>query len=86
MKIYSNNDGVIRSYLVCAGDFEESTVALWSTHSFELLCSVRVSVPLHEVAFCPSSASQLAYVGSGVVGFCCIQTLGRGAELQVCTR
>lgn len=71
--------------MVCAGDFEESTVALWSTHSFELLCSVKASVPLHEAAFCPSSASQLAYVGSGVVFFCYIRTRGRGAELQVCT-
>lgn len=76
--------GGIRSYLVCAGDFEESTVALWSTYSFELLCSISASVPLHEAAFCPSSASQLAYVGSGAVFFCYVQTRGRGAELQVC--
>ncbi|XP_058250376.1 WD repeat-containing protein 90 isoform X2 [Hemibagrus wyckioides] len=70
-------------YFLSAGDFEESTVALWSTHSFELLCSVKSSVPLHEAAFCPSSASQLAYVGSGVVFFCYIHTRGRGAELQI---
>ncbi|XP_047667072.1 WD repeat-containing protein 90 isoform X2 [Tachysurus fulvidraco] len=70
-------------YFLSIGDFEESTVALWSTHSFELLCSIRASVPLHEAAFCPSSASRLAYVGSGFVYFCHIHTHGRGAELQV---
>lgn len=74
---------IARSSVVRAGDFEESAVALWSTHSFELLCSISVSVPLHEAAFCPSGASQLAYVGSGVVFFCRICTQGRGAELQV---
>lgn len=72
-------------YFLSVGDFEESAVALWSTHSFELLCSISVSVPLHEAAFCPSGASQLAYVGSGVVFFCRIRTQGRGAELQVQT-
>ncbi|XP_060777132.1 WD repeat-containing protein 90 isoform X2 [Neoarius graeffei] len=72
-------------YLMSVGDFEESTVALWSTYSFELLCSISASVPLHEAAFCPSSASQLAYVGSGAVFFCYVQTRGRGAELQVQT-
>ncbi|KAK3551522.1 hypothetical protein QTP70_017350, partial [Hemibagrus guttatus] len=70
-------------YLLSIGDFEESTVALWSTHSFELHCSIKASVPLHEAAFCPSSASQLAYVGSGVVFFCYVRTHSRGAELQV---
>ncbi|TSL82524.1 WD repeat-containing protein 90 [Bagarius yarrelli] len=70
-------------YFLSVGDFEESTVVLWSTQSFELLCLVRASVPLHEAAFCPSSASQLAYVGSGAVFFCYIRTHGQGAELQV---
>ncbi|XP_053351396.1 WD repeat-containing protein 90 isoform X2 [Clarias gariepinus] len=70
-------------YFLSVGDFEESTVALWSTRSFELLSSIRASVPLHEAAFCPASAGQLAYVGSGVVFFCNIHTQGREAELQV---
>ncbi|XP_026782452.3 WD repeat-containing protein 90 isoform X1 [Pangasianodon hypophthalmus] len=72
-------------YFLSVGDFEESRVALWSTHSFELLCSISASVPLHEAVFCPSSASQLAYVGSSVIFFCYIHTHGRGAELQVQT-
>ncbi|XP_072536252.1 WD repeat-containing protein 90 isoform X2 [Salminus brasiliensis] len=70
-------------YFLSMGDFEESVVALWSTGSFELLCAVSVSVPLHEAAFCPSSASQLAFTGSNTVFFCTINTHDRGAELQV---
>uniref|UniRef100_A0A8B9LBR8 WD repeat domain 90 n=1 Tax=Astyanax mexicanus TaxID=7994 RepID=A0A8B9LBR8_ASTMX len=70
-------------YFLSVGDFQESVVALWSTRSFELLCAVSVSVPLHEAAFCPSSASQLAFTGSSTVFFCTIHTHGRGAELQV---
>ncbi|XP_066539496.1 WD repeat-containing protein 90 [Hoplias malabaricus] len=70
-------------YLLSVGDYEESVVALWSTHSFELLCAVSVNVPLHEARFCPSSASQLALTGSNAAFFCYIHTRGRGAELQV---
>ncbi|KAF7708050.1 hypothetical protein HF521_017107 [Silurus meridionalis] len=70
-------------YFLSVGGFEESTVALWSTHSFELVGSVSAVVPLHEAAFCPSSAAQLAYVGSSTVFFCYLHTHGRGAELQV---
>lgn len=76
----------MRLYLGRAGDYEESTVALWSTRSFELLCSVSGSVPLHEAAFCPSTAGQLAYVGSRAVFFCYVHTHGRGVELQVCAQ
>uniref|UniRef100_A0AAR2JJH4 WD repeat domain 90 n=1 Tax=Pygocentrus nattereri TaxID=42514 RepID=A0AAR2JJH4_PYGNA len=60
-----------------------SVVALWCTRSFELLCAVSVSVPLHEAAFCPSSADQLTFTGSNAVFFCYIRTRGRGAELEV---
>ncbi|KAL7874850.1 hypothetical protein SRHO_G00058200 [Serrasalmus rhombeus] len=70
-------------YFLSVGDFEESVVALWSTRSFELLCAVSVSVPLHEAAFCPSSADQLTFTGSNAVFFCYIRTRGRGAELEV---
>ncbi|KAI4898063.1 hypothetical protein NFI96_018064 [Prochilodus magdalenae] len=70
-------------YFLSVGDFEESVVALWSTRSFELLCAVSVSVPVHEAVFCPSSANQLAFTGSNTVFFCYIHTRGRGAELQV---
>ncbi|XP_037392227.1 WD repeat-containing protein 90 isoform X1 [Pygocentrus nattereri] len=70
-------------YFLSVGDFEESVVALWCTRSFELLCAVSVSVPLHEAAFCPSSADQLTFTGSNAVFFCYIRTRGRGAELEV---
>ncbi|XP_062848748.1 WD repeat-containing protein 90 [Trichomycterus rosablanca] len=72
-------------YFLSVGDFQESVVGLWSTQTFELLCSVSASVPLHEAAFCPSRVNQLAYVGSNSVFFCYIQTHGHGAELQVQT-
>uniref|UniRef100_A0A3B4DWF8 WD repeat domain 90 n=1 Tax=Pygocentrus nattereri TaxID=42514 RepID=A0A3B4DWF8_PYGNA len=67
-------------YFLSVGDFEESVVALWCTRSFELLCAVSVSVPLHEAAFCPSSADQLTFTGSNAVFFCYIRTRGRGAD------
>ncbi|XP_026880574.2 WD repeat-containing protein 90 isoform X2 [Electrophorus electricus] len=70
-------------YFLSVGDCQEPGVALWSTCSFELLCTVNAHLPLHEAAFSPSSTSQLAYAGNNAVFFCCIHTRGRGAELQV---
>lgn len=67
------------------GDFSEPVVALWSTRSFELLCTVQISVPLHDASFCPFTANELTLVGSSAVVFTHIQSRDNGTELQVCT-
>lgn len=66
-----------------AGDFSEPEVALWSSKTFQLLSSVRVSGPIHDAAFSPSVASQLACVGSQGVYFCLIITHGLDVDLKV---
>uniref|UniRef100_A0A673BY72 WD repeat domain 90 n=1 Tax=Sphaeramia orbicularis TaxID=375764 RepID=A0A673BY72_9TELE len=63
-------------YLLSVGDFSEPEVALWSTKSFQLLSSVRVSGPIHDAAFSPSTASQLACVGTMGVYFCLLLSQG----------
>lgn len=65
------------------GDFSDSQVALWSSKTFQLLSSVDVSGPIHDTAFSPSAASQLACVGSHGVYFCFIQTHGLDVDLKV---
>ncbi|XP_068614509.1 WD repeat-containing protein 90-like [Brachionichthys hirsutus] len=70
-------------FFLSAGDFSEPAVALWSAKTFQLLSSVTVSGPIHDVAFSPSSASQLACVGSQGVYFCLIQSHGSNVDLEV---
>lgn len=60
-------------------------MALWSTRSFELLCTVQMSVPLHDAAFCPFTANELMLIGSDAVFFTHIQTHEQSTELQVRT-
>uniref|UniRef100_A0A673BY86 WD repeat domain 90 n=1 Tax=Sphaeramia orbicularis TaxID=375764 RepID=A0A673BY86_9TELE len=70
-------------YLLSVGDFSEPEVALWSTKSFQLLSSVRVSGPIHDAAFSPSTASQLACVGTMGVYFCLLLSQGLDVDLKV---
>ncbi|XP_067343724.1 WD repeat-containing protein 90 isoform X1 [Channa argus] len=65
------------------GDFSDPEVALWSSKTFQLLSSVRVSGPVHDAAFSPSAASQLACVGCHGVYFCLIHTHGQNVDLKV---
>lgn len=67
------------------GGFWEPVVALWSTRSFELLCTVQISVPLHDASFCPFTANELTLIGSSAVVFTRIQTQDNSTELQVHT-
>ncbi|XP_048030728.1 WD repeat-containing protein 90 isoform X2 [Megalobrama amblycephala] len=70
-------------YLLSVGDFSEPVVALWSTRSFELLCTVQISVPLHDASFCPFTANELTLIGSSAVVFTQIQTHdNKTSELQ----
>ncbi|KAK2820247.1 hypothetical protein Q5P01_023206 [Channa striata] len=70
-------------FFLSVGDFLDLEVALWSSKTFQLLSSVSVSGPVHEAAFSPSAASQLAFVGSQGVYFCHIHTHGHDANLKV---
>ncbi|XP_049916646.1 WD repeat-containing protein 90 isoform X3 [Epinephelus moara] len=70
-------------FFLSAGDFSAPEVALWSTKTFQLLSSVSVSGPIHDVAFSPSAASQLACVGSQGVYFCLLHTHGSDVDLKV---
>uniref|UniRef100_A0A667XPV8 WD repeat domain 90 n=1 Tax=Myripristis murdjan TaxID=586833 RepID=A0A667XPV8_9TELE len=65
------------------GDFSEPEVALWSSRTFQLLSSVRMSGPIHDAAFSPSAASQLACVGSLGAFFGLIHTVGLEVDLKV---
>uniref|UniRef100_A0A8C5JQT2 WD repeat domain 90 n=1 Tax=Junco hyemalis TaxID=40217 RepID=A0A8C5JQT2_JUNHY len=56
-------------FLVTVGDYSDQTMALWSTHTYELVLSTCISEPLHEVAFSPFSHQDLACVGRGAVTF-----------------
>uniref|UniRef100_A0A8C1YTD6 WD repeat domain 90 n=1 Tax=Cyprinus carpio TaxID=7962 RepID=A0A8C1YTD6_CYPCA len=69
-------------YLLSVGYFSEPVVALWGTRSFELLCTVQISVPLHDASFCPFTAGELTLVGSSAVVFTRIQTQDNSTELQ----
>nr|XP_055038117.1 WD repeat-containing protein 90 isoform X5 [Misgurnus anguillicaudatus] len=70
-------------YFLSLGDFSEAMVALWSSRSFELLCTVQMFVSLHDAAFCPFTADKLTLIGSDAVFFTRIQTHEHGTELQV---
>uniref|UniRef100_A0A9J8DAD8 WD repeat domain 90 n=1 Tax=Cyprinus carpio carpio TaxID=630221 RepID=A0A9J8DAD8_CYPCA len=72
-------------YLLSVGYFSEPVVALWGTRSFELLCTVQISVPLHDASFCPFTAGELTLVGSSAVVFTRIQSQDSSTELQVHT-
>lgn len=65
------------------GDFSDPLVALWSSKTFQLLSRITVSGPIHDTAFSPSAASQLACVGSHGVYFCFIHTHGLDVDLKV---
>lgn len=71
------------SYQHLVGDFSDPEVALWSSKTFQLLSIVSVSGPIHDAAFSPSAASQLACVGSQGAYFCLIHTQGLDVDLKV---
>ncbi|XP_070708545.1 WD repeat-containing protein 90 [Pempheris klunzingeri] len=70
-------------FFLSVGDFSDPEVALWSSRTFQLLSSVSVSGPIHDAAFSPSAASQLACVGSQGAYFCLIHTHGLAVDLKV---
>ncbi|XP_026171981.1 WD repeat-containing protein 90 isoform X2 [Mastacembelus armatus] len=70
-------------FFLSVGDFSEPEVALWSSETFLMLYSMRASGPIHDAAFSPSAASQLACVGSQGVYFYLIHTHGHDVDVKV---
>ncbi|KAM7381807.1 hypothetical protein PAMA_012590 [Pampus argenteus] len=70
-------------FFLSVGDFSDTEMALWSTKTFQMLSSVSLSGPVHDAAFSPSAASQLACVGSQGVYFCLMHNHGLDVDLKV---
>ncbi|XP_034049136.1 WD repeat-containing protein 90 [Thalassophryne amazonica] len=64
------------------GDFCDPEVVLWSTRTFQLLSSVTMSGPIHDAAFSPTAATQLACVGNQGVYFCLIHAHSQNTDLR----
>ncbi|EFB17141.1 hypothetical protein PANDA_008932, partial [Ailuropoda melanoleuca] len=69
--------------LVTLGDYRDSTLALWSMATYELLASTHLPEPVHSVAFNPRDAGELACVGQGAITFWLVQQRGTNVSLQV---
>uniref|UniRef100_A0A8C0G718 WD repeat-containing protein 90 n=1 Tax=Chelonoidis abingdonii TaxID=106734 RepID=A0A8C0G718_CHEAB len=76
---YSRDDRL----LVTLGDYSDRTLALWNTHTYDLMSSTHFLEPVHEVAFNPLSAGELACVGRGAVTFWLIEQWGADISLKV---
>uniref|UniRef100_A0A8C3IR94 WD repeat-containing protein 90 n=1 Tax=Chrysemys picta bellii TaxID=8478 RepID=A0A8C3IR94_CHRPI len=76
---YSRDDRL----LVTLGDYSDRTLALWNTHTYDLMSSTHILEPVHEVAFNPLSAGELACVGRGAVTFWLIKQQGADISLKV---
>uniref|UniRef100_A0A672FSF8 WD repeat domain 90 n=1 Tax=Salarias fasciatus TaxID=181472 RepID=A0A672FSF8_SALFA len=70
-------------FLLSVGWYIFTALVLWSSQTFQLLSSVGASGPIHDAAFSPSAAGQLACVGSGGVYFCFIRAQSSDVDLQV---
>ncbi|KAM7007238.1 LOW QUALITY PROTEIN: WD repeat-containing protein 90 [Passerculus sandwichensis] len=70
-------------FLVTIGDYSDQTMALWSTHTYELVLSTCISEPLHDVAFSPFSHQDLACVGRGAVTFWVLEQQEAAVRLKV---
>uniref|UniRef100_A0A8C8BFF5 WD repeat-containing protein 90 n=1 Tax=Otus sunia TaxID=257818 RepID=A0A8C8BFF5_9STRI len=67
-------------FLVTLGD--DQTIALWNTYTYELLSSICISEPVHDVAFSPLSHRELACVGKGAVMFWLLEQQGADVNLK----
>ncbi|XP_060116727.1 LOW QUALITY PROTEIN: WD repeat-containing protein 90 [Heteronotia binoei] len=76
---YSRDDRL----LVTLGDYTDRVMALWNTHTYELMTSTRFSEPVHEVAFSPLLAGHLACVGKGALTFWLMEEQGTDISLKV---
>ncbi|XP_052535941.1 WD repeat-containing protein 90 isoform X1 [Tympanuchus pallidicinctus] len=76
---YSQDD----RFLATIGDYNDQTIALWSTYTYELLSSTRTSEPVHDMAFSPFSHREMACVGKGALTFWLLEQHGADINLKV---
>ncbi|KAM9424099.1 WD repeat-containing protein 90 isoform 2-T2 [Pholidichthys leucotaenia] len=84
-KTISYHKGAVQCLAFSRDDrfFLSVEVALWSSRNFQLLLNMQVSGPIHDAAFSPSSANQMACVGSQGAYFCVLDTQGHDVDLKV---
>ncbi|KAF0881208.1 WDR90 protein, partial [Crocuta crocuta] len=64
------------------GAYGDCTLALWSMATYELLSSVRLPEPAHDVAFNPREAGELTCVGQGAITSWLLQQRGASVRSQ----
>ncbi|KAK1344640.1 hypothetical protein QTO34_013338 [Cnephaeus nilssonii] len=69
--------------LVTLGDYSDRTLALWSMATYELVSSTHLPEPVHDMAFNPWGAGELACVGQGALTLWLLQQRGPDISLQV---
>ncbi|XP_045400730.1 WD repeat-containing protein 90 [Lemur catta] len=69
--------------LVTLGDRGDCTLAVWSTATYDLVCSTRLLEPVRAVAFSPWDAHKLTCLGQRAVTFWLLQQCGADISLQV---
>ncbi|ELK28424.1 WD repeat-containing protein 90, partial [Myotis davidii] len=69
--------------LVTLGDYGDRTLALWSMTTYELVSSTHLPEPVHDLAFNPWGAGELACVGQGALTLWLLQQRGAHISLQV---
>ncbi|XP_051927362.1 WD repeat-containing protein 90 [Hippocampus zosterae] len=70
-------------FLLSIGDFSDPTVAVWSSSTFQMLAGETVLGPIHDAAFSPSVAHQLACVGSQGVYFGLFDSHSQDGDLSL---
>lgn len=65
------------------GDYGDRTLALWSMATYELVSSTHLPEPVHDMAFSPWGAGELACVGQGALTVWLLQQRGPDISLQV---
>ncbi|XP_045426288.1 WD repeat-containing protein 90 isoform X2 [Pipistrellus kuhlii] len=68
--------------LVTLGDYGDRTLALWSMATYELVSSTHLPEPVHDMAFSPWGAGELACAGQGALTVWLLQQRGPGISLQ----
>jgi len=55
---------------VCAGDYRECSVVLWSMYTYTVLTSTKTSQPIHDLKWDPYTVNEFASVGdAGTLSF-----------------
>uniref|UniRef100_H2ZYH0 WD repeat domain 90 n=1 Tax=Latimeria chalumnae TaxID=7897 RepID=H2ZYH0_LATCH len=76
---YSRDD----HFFLTAGDYRDLTITLWDTRNYKALVVTRLTEPIHDVAFNPSSAWEFACVGKKNIMFWLIDQQGYDVHLKV---